>query len=177
MAFNSDRKVMSAEVASMMMAKEQASQSLGKALHSISESAFATVDGLRELSRHIYALARLYAMRNPTFRIFLLLAGILSILPVSVFAFFTVSTLLDRWSRLGSLIGLGLAVLLPIEAGILVVAGGVAMAYSSSRQMLNSIQAPETRKELTSLEEVEEENLALVKVSKVTEKAAAEAGI
>ncbi|KAJ3215011.1 hypothetical protein HDU67_000964 [Dinochytrium kinnereticum] len=163
---------MNAEVASMLLARDQAADSLAHAVGSIRSGFFATANGIRDVSHHLLILIRLYAMRNPTFRIFLLLAGILSILPVSVFAFFAVTTLLGSLVTAvlgllfveGSLLGLGLAILLPIEAGILVVAGGAALAYSNGKTLLKAIEGPSDKKAIQGghVQVVEESPLALM---------------
>lgn len=140
--------IMEHEMAELALARKQATRDFDRALQTLSECLSGTGRAVVAVSRHLVGVLLIYAREHPTFQTFLYVAGGLSVLPISLFLVYSVITLCATLFTAGisllffngTMLTLGLAVLLPTEVGILLVAGGVAVAYTKGTRMLEQIQ-------------------------------------
>ncbi|KAI9355320.1 hypothetical protein DFJ73DRAFT_794866 [Zopfochytrium polystomum] len=130
------------EMAALAVARAQATQDFNQSIHNLRTSFSATTAAVLDVSRHLFGVLMLQARQNPTFRTFLTVAGGLSVVPLALFALFALAVLggslvtaaspnpgISLVVVNGSILTLALSILLPIETGILVVAGGIAVTW------------------------------------------------
>ncbi|KAI9354559.1 hypothetical protein DFJ73DRAFT_775747 [Zopfochytrium polystomum] len=152
------------EMAALAVARAQATQDFNQSIHNLRTSFSATTAAVLDVSRHLFGVLMLQARQNPTFRTFLTVAGGLSVVPLALFALFALAVLggslvtaaspnpgISLVVVNGSILTLALSILLPIETGILVVAGGIAVTYNKGPELLGAlgVQAPPTRPAVT----------------------------
>ncbi|KAJ3175540.1 hypothetical protein HK101_010645 [Irineochytrium annulatum] len=123
------------------LALDAARAQLTTSFHGLRVGLSDLVKAMSDMARQAWVLTLLQARAHPTFGCFLTVSAVMSVLPVGVFLLFAASTLVGGlMTAEGSLLGLGLAILIPVEAGIMVVAAGAAIAYVKGGSAFQAIQ-------------------------------------